>query len=279
MFKSFTGVDHVVIAVRDLDAARDTFQRMGFTVTPRGHHTLGSQNHCVMLGNDYLELLAVPVPHELTRYYRDFLAAGEGPGAAAVATPSADRAYTEWIWAGLSPSRVADLGRPVTTPHGVDEARFRITQLPARATPGLRWFACQHLTREHVWRSEWQAHANGATAIAAIAVVCDPPRLAHAVKASAKALGATPRVVAEGTVLDLGNAALALLDEAGFASRWPDLALPARPHPVAAALFLRADREAAEAALRRGGFRPRRMPDGSVALDADQAHGVALLFG
>ena len=29
------GLDHAVIAVRDLDAARDTFTRMGFSLAPR----------------------------------------------------------------------------------------------------------------------------------------------------------------------------------------------------------------------------------------------------
>jgi len=31
--------------------------------------------------------------------------------------------------------------------------------------------------------------------------------------------------------------------------------------------------------LRRGGFHCMRMPDGSIAVDATEAHGVALVFG
>jgi hypothetical protein len=47
-----------------------------------------------------------------------------------------------------------------------------------------------------------------------------------------------------------------------------------------AALFVRvADRDAAERALQAGGLEPARMPDGSVALGADVAHGVALVLG
>jgi hypothetical protein len=34
-----------VIAVRDLDRAADDFRALGFTLTPRGHHSVGSQNH------------------------------------------------------------------------------------------------------------------------------------------------------------------------------------------------------------------------------------------
>ncbi|HEX2152260.1 MAG TPA: VOC family protein, partial [Stellaceae bacterium] len=51
-------LDHVVIDVRDrMDDAARIFAALGFTLTPRGHHTLGSMNHLMMFGTDYLELL------------------------------------------------------------------------------------------------------------------------------------------------------------------------------------------------------------------------------
>jgi hypothetical protein len=54
-------LDHVVVTVRDrLDEAHAAYRRLGFTLTPRGHHTLGSMNHLAVFGTDYLELLAVP---------------------------------------------------------------------------------------------------------------------------------------------------------------------------------------------------------------------------
>jgi len=41
-----------VVLVRDLDRARDTYARLGFTLTPGGLRTLGSQNHCIMFERD-----------------------------------------------------------------------------------------------------------------------------------------------------------------------------------------------------------------------------------
>jgi len=61
MRKHLQGVDHAVIAVADLDRAQADFEHLGFTLTPRGHHTKGSENHCAMFPDDYFELLAVPV--------------------------------------------------------------------------------------------------------------------------------------------------------------------------------------------------------------------------
>jgi len=54
-------LDHVVINARDdMDRAADIYRRLGFTLTERGYHSLGSTNHLAMFGTDYLELIAVP---------------------------------------------------------------------------------------------------------------------------------------------------------------------------------------------------------------------------
>ena len=54
-------LDHVVINARDdMDRAEDIYRRLGFTLTERGYHSLGSTNHLAMFGTDYLELIAVP---------------------------------------------------------------------------------------------------------------------------------------------------------------------------------------------------------------------------
>jgi hypothetical protein len=51
-------LDHVVVDVRErMDEAAGTFAALGFQLTPRGHHTLGSMNHLAMFATDYLELL------------------------------------------------------------------------------------------------------------------------------------------------------------------------------------------------------------------------------
>src|SRR4029077_18124631 len=53
--------DHVGVNVRDrIDAGLETYRRLGFTMTPRGYHTLGSMNHLAILGTEYLELIAAP---------------------------------------------------------------------------------------------------------------------------------------------------------------------------------------------------------------------------
>jgi len=51
-------IDHVVVDVRDrIDEAMHCFASLGFLLTPRGRHTLGSVNHLAMFESGYLELL------------------------------------------------------------------------------------------------------------------------------------------------------------------------------------------------------------------------------
>lgn len=274
------GIDHVVIVVRDLDAARDTFRRMGFTVTPRGVHTLGSQNHCVMFGEDYLELLWSPegAPHPSRQYYTEFARAGEGLAAIAFGTDSAKGAYTEMLWAGFAPSDAVEFSRPVAVPGGTRAARFRVSMASLEHTPGGRAFVCEHLTRELVWRPEYQRHPNGATEIAAVAIIAEDA--AAAARPYERLLATPAEPIAEGLVVRTGRASIAFATGARLAARLPTVRTSPRPAPFMAALFVRvADREAAAAALAAGGLPHARMPDGSMALGADVGHGVALVLG
>ncbi|MDU0961376.1 MAG: VOC family protein, partial [Bradyrhizobium sp.] len=37
--KNVIGIDHAVVVVKDLDAAAETWKRLGFTLSPRGTHS------------------------------------------------------------------------------------------------------------------------------------------------------------------------------------------------------------------------------------------------
>jgi catechol 2,3-dioxygenase-like lactoylglutathione lyase family enzyme len=275
MRRHLQGIDHAVILVRDLERARLAYARMGFTLTPRGTHTLGSQNHCIMFERDYLELLAVPRPHPALQYFSDFLARGEGLGALALATDDAGGLYAEFTADAIAADAPLDFSRPVAD---LGEARFRIVQLPADASPGCRMFACQHFTRELVWRPEYVRHPVGATRIAAIAVVVEDAAAASA--SYGKLLSAVPQAIDEGLLVQTGSAPIALTLRWKLGHRLENVGLPLRPRPLVAALFIRvANRAHAADVMRRNGLKPVALADGSFALNAEDAHGVAVVFG
>lgn len=278
MRRHVLGIDHAVILTRDLEHARATYARLGFTLTPRGHHTLGSQNHCVMFGRDYLELMAVPRPHPALQFFSDFLARGEGLAAVALATDDADAAHAELSAAGIQADPPLDFSRPVALEGGARDASFRIVQLPVAQTPGCRMFLCQHFTREIVWRPEHQRHAVGATGIAALAVIADE---LHTTAASYAAIfDVKPAPIEEGLLVATGSAPIAIASRWKLGHRLQGVGLPLRARPLVAALFIRvADRAAAAAQLRRGGFEVTALRDGSLAIGAEEACGVTLVFG
>jgi catechol 2,3-dioxygenase-like lactoylglutathione lyase family enzyme len=275
MRRHVQGIDHLVVLVRDLDKAQHAYARMGFTLTPRGLHTLGSQNHCLMFGSDYVELLAVPKAHPAMQYFTDFLAKGEGLGAIALATDDAGGLHASLAADGIAADAPLDFSRPV---EGLGDARFRIVQLPPDRSPGCRMFACQHFTRDMVWRTEYQRHANGATQIAAVAVVAEDPEAAAA--SYGKLLAARPQEIEEGLLVRTGSAPIAIASRWKLGHRLHGVGLPLRPRPLVAALFIRvADRAQTAAVLRRNGLDPVALADGSFAVSAQDAHGVAVVFG
>ena len=278
MRKHVKGIDHVVITVRDLDSAQDTFRRMGFTLTPRGHHTLGSENHCVMFGQDYFELLMVPQRLPGREYYYDFARIGDGLAAVALKTDNARGAYGELSAAALAPSEPVDFSRPVSLPEGTKNASFRIAQLRLEQTPGGQVFLCQHFTRDVVWRPEYQTHANKATGLAALAILSND--VAATAAAYERLFDVKSKPIPEGLLIETGDTPIAVVAERALAKRLPGLWISARHQPCMAALFIRvSDRNAAERTIRAGGLHPTRMPDGSVAVGAAEAHGVAMIFG
>lgn len=77
-------IDHVLLAVRDLDAAATWIREVhGLTALPGGRHPgVGTANMIVPLGDDYLELIAVVDPLEAaTSPLRERLAAAPESGA------------------------------------------------------------------------------------------------------------------------------------------------------------------------------------------------------
>src|SRR3984893_453366 len=82
------GLDHIVHAVRDLDAAAEFYARAGFTVGARNRHPWGTHNRIVQLKTAYIEILTVAEPEKIAphgarsfsfgAFNRDFLASREG---------------------------------------------------------------------------------------------------------------------------------------------------------------------------------------------------------
>lgn len=271
-----SGIDHLLIAVSDLDRAAAAYRRLGFTLSPRALHSaeMGTANHTIMLERDYFELLAVLVPTERNVRWREALMAGEGVAGLAIATPEAAAARAAWLEAGLLPSEIVDFSRQVDRPRGRKmEARFEIVSLAKGTTPGASIFACAQLTREAVWLPELVVHPNTASSILKLAV--STPELAETAKSWRRALpGSTATAIDGGVQIRIGNHLVDLLEPQAAARRYR-LTMPL-DRPKAVAIDFAVDNfETCRAILGRNAIQAQF--DGDVArISVDHACGVAI---
>lgn len=210
-----TGLDHVGIAVHDLNAAAVEFEALGFQVTPTAPHLPGgiTGNRCVMLGHGYLELLAVIDPAGRSATVEKFLARYQGIHVISLATDDAEAAGTRLGREIIRSERQTDAGI-------ARFARVALTEL----TPRLQLI--QHLTPDLVWRAEDCVHRNGAQTLASVVMTAESPAMAAADLARTAGLVLVPDPDG-GFALRLGNGTVRVLDDIG--KIFPGLAVPNQP--------------------------------------------------
>jgi catechol 2,3-dioxygenase-like lactoylglutathione lyase family enzyme len=146
-----TRVDHLVIAVDDLDRATDTYRGLlGLEPSWRGvHPDAGTANTLFRLANTYVELLAPEGDEPFADFLRDHIEqGGEGPLAIAYATKDAAVAVATLRERGIAaPDASSGSGRESTT-GAVRE--WKTSVLPPPATRGIPTIVIEHVTPEDV---------------------------------------------------------------------------------------------------------------------------------
>lgn len=187
-------LDHIVIAVRDLDDAIARYRSLGFEARPGGRHTgRGTHNAIVRFGLDYLELMSVYDEAEVRASGRghllEFLATREGPAGYALATDDI----------GAEAERLRAAGMAITGPFAMERLRPDGSRLSWRlVVPGdesfkrpwpffIQW---DQPDAERLARDGATVHPNGARGVRSITVgVRDLP---EARDLYARVLGLTP---------------------------------------------------------------------------------------
>jgi hypothetical protein len=183
-------LDHVVInALFDMDPAAALMSQLGFTLTPRGFHSLGSINHLMVFEGYYLELVGLALETEVLR--RDVLESPLGLNGLVFQASDIDACISQLRESGLTMLEPQSFSRPVTI-DGVEQlARFRTTRTAPELFEAGRVYYCQHYTPELVWHRQWMTHANGCSGLSELVVVTatietDVSRYAKAAQAPAE---------------------------------------------------------------------------------------------
>ena len=219
-------IDHPVIAVRDLDAARATYEKLGFTIPPRGSHVeWGTGNLCIMFPDDYLELRGIIDAARFTMHLDEHLDAyGEGLMGVAFGTADVQASYDEARANGVSSGELRRLTRNFEHPEGWTQPAFQLFAPAAEDIRGLMHVVViQHLTPELIRRPAFLEHPNGCMSVASVAgTIYDIESCASSMR---RLLGDNAVAVREeGLLLQLPNAQhIELLSPEVYTSRYGNI--------------------------------------------------------
>ena len=186
-------IDHVVIAVPDLDAAAASYEDLGFTLTPRAFQpdNMGTSNRLAQFKDDtFIELLEVDRPDgqdphafaakpprfSFGAHNRIFLEQGSGMSMLAFAGEDCRADLAAFDSAGLRTYAPFDFERRARQPDGGEtHVAFTLGFVTSPAMPRLAFFVCQAHLPAGFWNPTYQSHANGAQGIAAIVLAAERP--------------------------------------------------------------------------------------------------------
>ena len=270
-------LDHVVVNVQHrMDEAAAVYRRLGFTLTPRGRHTLGSINHLAIFGTDYLELIGAEAG---SAQRADVLGSPIGLDALVFGTEDSAGVYAALRDANIPAGSPGEFSRPVELGRETRDAVFRTVRLEREAVPAGRLYFCHHFTRDLVWRDEWRQHANGVIGVQRATIAAERPEAFGDLFAGMFGEDAVVAVHGGGVRLLVGLTDVDVVTPATLVARHGFSAAPAEGRTSwMAALTLRTRAlERAAAALHHGGI-DAQQESHRIVVGAGEAMGVTLEF-
>src|SRR5262245_4007281 len=213
-------IDHIVVAVDDLDRAAACYEGLGFTLTPRAAHpdNMGTANRLAQFRDgNFIELLAVDRPDRLEghdfaatprrfsfgAHNKDFLRVRNGMSMLALASPDSRADLAQFDAAGIDTYAPFDFERRAVLPDGTRATvAFRLGFATSPLMRGMAFFVCENRCPQYFWKPEFQAHENGAQSLDAVYIEANEPE-AH-VSFLTRLTGGTARPVDGGQRISCG---------------------------------------------------------------------------
>ncbi|MBN8932275.1 MAG: VOC family protein, partial [Rhizobium pusense] len=135
------GVDHIIVLVTDLEAARAAFVSAGFFATPLARHSeaSGTANTCIMLPDTYIEVMGIVTETPASEGWLSLLDLGQGFRGIALRSAAIEETVAALLEKGFELEPFRRFSR--TIPQGV--LRFSALRLPPDLAPGIQCIYCQ----------------------------------------------------------------------------------------------------------------------------------------
>jgi hypothetical protein len=281
------GLDHIVHAVRDLEAAADFYARLGFLVGSRNRHPWGTHNRIIQLPGFFIELLTLAEPEKLGSdgfsalfggFNQKFLQQQEGLSMLLLESQDAVRDAAAFNAASISASDVLRFEREGKRPDGsAVKVAFSLAFARDDKTPHVGFAVCQQHHPENFWNLAFHDHANTARGVAGVVLVAENPT-DHHIFFSAFAGERELLATSTGLTVKTPRGEIQLMDAAAFRNRFqvkaPDTSGGAR---LAALRLAVREMPAVEAALRTGKIRFATHM-GRIVVGPDIARGATIVF-
>lgn len=181
---AFLGIDHPLIAVRDLNKAIETFRSLGFFIAPPGQHPWGTSTALALFRHQILEIVSIGDASLLDgyeaggfrfgRHIEEHLEKSEGVALTALFTENAEEAEAQLASRGLPCTGTINFGRDVVRADGQpDRTKTTLKVLRNDAMPRLSVFACQQHRRDLLEFPDRMNHPNGAHGFDAVTIVAE----------------------------------------------------------------------------------------------------------
>ncbi len=282
------GLDHIVHAVHDLDAAAALYGRLGFAVGACNRHPWGTHNRVVQLDRFYVELLTVgerdaipphgPGSFSFGAFHRDFLDRREGLDMLLLDGRDAAADAAAFAAAGIGGFDVFRFEREGRAPDGsAVRLAFSLAFATDRGAPEVGFATCQHHFPENFWNPSFQAHPNRATAVAGVVMVAENPS-DHHIFLSAFTGERELTATSSGVMVTTPRGFIQAMEPSIYASHFgvpaPDIARGAR----LAALIVSVRDVAQVAAMLKDAGVPAQVRMGRVVVGPQAAMGAAIAF-
>jgi catechol 2,3-dioxygenase-like lactoylglutathione lyase family enzyme len=179
-------IDHLVIAVHDLDAAGAFYDKLGFKVGARNRHPWGTENRIVQFPGSFLELITVGEGAQMPEhadgrfsfgaFVRDYIEAGEGIAMLVRESHDALADKAAFDHAEIGGFETFFFERKGVRPDGTPvEVSFTRAFAKDRLAGQCGFFVCQQHRPENFWNPLAEQHPNGATSLAGVCMVAEEP--------------------------------------------------------------------------------------------------------
>lgn len=163
-------LDHLVInTLFNLEPYRAFFSTLGFTLTPKSHHSLGSVNHLILFKDTYLELIGLEKDGPVRK---DILESRMGIDGFVLKMDEEEAVLTDLEKAGLRATAPHRFSRDVENGGKAEFIAVRLA--PGQFAEGRVYF-CRHLTPDLVWQPAYMTHANGVSGIGKLTIAASNP--------------------------------------------------------------------------------------------------------